>query len=372
MILQHLELKNFRLHKNTYLEFSQNLNYIVGGNGQGKTSLLEAIYYLCTSKNLLQSPDSEAVCFGEKFFETKGIFTNGTDNKVRILYDLEKGKKNIFLNEKQIYRSTEIIGKFPLVTLTQADHFITQGSPVYRRKLLDSIISQASQTYLKTLLEYNRVLKQRSSLLSKIRETGNPLFEEELEVWSSSLISKGSEIIEKRVEFIEEFNDYVKSSYNEIMGEREIPSITYKSTIDFENISELREKFEIELKRRKSEEIIRGSNLIGPHRDNAVFKINDFELKKYGSQGQNKTFQISLKFAQFFYLRDKLNKTPIFLLDDVFGELDSERVEKISFFLKKIGQAFITLTDFTNTDNLIRDDKDRMIQVNKGEVEYVS
>ncbi len=372
MILQYLELKNFRLHKNTYLEFSRNLNYIVGGNGQGKTSLLEAIYYLCTSKNLLQSSDSEAVSFGDKFFEIKGLFENGSVSNVRILYDLEKGKKNIFLNGKQIYRSTEIIGKFPVVTLTQADHFITQGSPVYRRKLLDSIISQASQTYLKTLLEYNRVLKQRSSLLNKIKETGNPLLYEELEVWNKSLVVKGSEIIRKRVDFINEFNTYVKSAYKEVMGEREIPSIVYNSTVDIDDLNKLENNFERELVKRKNEEVIRSSNLIGPHRDDAVFKINDFELKRYGSQGQNKTFQISLKFAQFFYLKDKLNRTPIFLLDDVFGELDSERVEKISLFLKKIGQAFITLTDFTNIDNLIRDNEDIMIQVAEGETEYVS
>ena len=371
MILQHLELKNFRLHKNTHLEFSPNLNYIVGGNGQGKTSLLEAIYYLCTSKNLLQSPDSEAVNFDESFFDVNGIFSNGTVNKVRVFYSLEYGKKSIFLNEKQIYKSADIIGKFPVVTLTQADHFITQGSPTHRRKLIDSVISQASRTYLKTLMEYNRILKQRSNLLNKIKETGNPVYEDELEVWSKSLIEKGSEIIEKRIEFIEEFNDYVKNSYNEIMGEKEIPSLEYKSTVGFEHLDELKEKFEESIKRKLKEEIIRGNNLTGPHRDDVIFKINEFDLKKFGSQGQNKTFQVSIKFAQFFYLKDKLNKTPLFLLDDVFGELDSERVEKISFYLKKIGQAFITLTDFTNTENLIKDDEDKMIQVNMGEIEYV-
>ncbi len=372
MILQTLELKNFRLHKNTFIKFSRNLNYIVGGNGQGKTSLLEAIYYLCTSKNLLQSPDSEVVNFDEKFFEISGDFINGSGNKIRILYSLETGKKNIFLNEKQIYKSSEIIGKFPVVTLTQTDHFITQGSPLYRRKLIDSIISQASQTYLKTLMEYNRILKQRSSLLTKIRETGDPVYEEELEVWNTSLVKKGSEIIEKRLEFINEFNGYVKNSYNEIMGEKEIPALSYKSTVSTIDLQNIASVFNENLQKRKREEIARGYNLIGPHRDDVIFKINGYDLKKYGSQGQNKTFQISLKFAQFFYLKDKLNKTPIFLLDDVFGELDSERIEKISFYLKKIGQAFITLTDFTNIENLNKDENDLMIHISKGEVKNVS
>ncbi len=372
MILQNLELKNFRLHKNTYIKFSRNLNYIIGGNGQGKTSLLEAIYYLCTSKNLLQSADSEVVNFDEKFFEVSGSFINGSNNKIRILYNLETGKKNIFLNNKQLYKSSEIIGKFPVVTLTQTDHFITQGSPVYRRKLIDSIISQASQTYLKTLLEYNRILKQRSALLNKIRETGNSAYEDELEVWNEELINKGSEIIENRMEFVKEFTGYVKNSYNEIMGETEIPSISYKSTVKFDEVSGIAQSFKDALSRKKREEIARGYNLVGPHRDDVVFEINGFDLKKYGSQGQNKTFQISLKFAQFFYLKDKLNKTPIFLLDDVFGELDSERVEKISFYLKKIGQAFITLTDFTNIENLNRDENDLMIRVKEGVVENVS
>ncbi|GBD91736.1 DNA replication and repair protein RecF [bacterium BMS3Abin04] len=368
MILNYLELKNFRLHKHTTINFSQKLNYIIGGNGQGKTSLLEAIYYLCTSKSLTQSSDSEAVTFNNSFFEITGEFNNGSKNYIQVLYNNENGKKVIFLNSKQVYRSSSIIGKFPVVTLTQSDHFITAGSPSHRRKFIDSVISQSSETYLKMLLEYNKILRQRSSLLSKIKETKNPIFSDELEAWTKTLIKTGAEIIKHRLLFVKDFEKFVADSFKEIMEEKEIPKIKYMFLQNGDENINIEELFERLLIKKRHEEIIRGLNLVGPHRDDFIFFINGFELKKYGSQGQNKTFQIALKFGQFFYMQDKLNKTPVFLMDDVFGELDSNRVKKISKFLREVGQAFITLTDFANSEFLTKSEDDLMISLNNGVV----
>ncbi len=370
MTLRYLELKNFRLHKHTTINFSQKLNYIIGGNGQGKTSLLEAIYYLCTSKSLTQSSDSEAINFKSNFFEIKGEFNNGSKSNIQILYNIENGKKIIFLNSKQIYRSSSIIGKFPVVTLTQSDHFITTGSPSHRRKFIDSVISQSSETYLKMLLEYNKILRQRTSLLNKIKETNNPMLLDELDVWTKTLIKTGTEIIKHRLSFVKEFEKFVGESYKKIMEEKEIPIIKYRFLQNDDENTNIKDLFEKLIKKKKQEEIIRGLNLIGPHRDDFIFFINGFELKKYGSQGQNKTFQIALKFGQFFYMQDKLNKTPIFLMDDVFGELDSNRVKKISRFLKEVGQAFITLTDFANSEYLTKSDDDITISLNNGTTAY--
>ena len=369
MILNKIELTNFRLHKNTVLNFSEKLNYIVGGNGQGKTTILEAIYYLCTTKNLNQSPDSEALTFNESFLELTGEFKDLTEDKSRLVYSAEANKKSFFVNDKQVYRASSIIGKFPVVTLTQSDHSITFGSPGDRRKFVDSVISQSSETYLKILLEYNKTLRQRSSLLSMLKESREPSLFEELDAWTETLVATGKEIIKHRITFVKEFSEYVKESYVKIMEGNENPEIDY-NFLGESNVDKVEETFRKELENRRNDELIRATNLVGPHRDDFIFKINDFELRKYGSQGQHKTFQIALRFGEFFYLKDILGKTPIFLMDDIFGELDTYRSKKISDYLRNVGQAFITMTDFNKIESLEVLKNDKIIKVEKGSVVY--
>jgi len=369
MILSSIHLKNFRSHKNTQLNFSDELNYIVGGNGQGKTSILEAIYYLCTTKSNNSKSDIEVVRFNEEEFEITGLFKNLTNDTVRIYYSRNENKKYYFQNGKQVSRSAEIIGKFPVVILTPADHSITQGSPGDRRKFVDSVISQASDTYLKILLDYNKTLRHRSTLLNRLKETKQQALLDELDAWTAKLVQGGVEIIKHRIKFINEFNSFMKKSYKIIMGNDEEPKIYY-SFLDESRISEIEIHFKEQLFMRKDEELRRALNLVGPHRDEFVFTINDMNLKSYGSQGQHKTFQTALRFAQFFYLKERTDKTPLFLLDDVFGELDAKRSGKISEYLKQVGQAFITLTDFTNFSFLNRSQSDCIINLNNGEVVY--
>lgn len=369
MVLNFIDLKNFRLHNNTQLQFSKNINYIVGGNGQGKTSLLEAIYYLCTTKSINRSTDLEVVKFNEVFFEINGNFSEYSKHKVRIFFEGTTNKKNIFLDEKQIYKASDLIGNFPVVALLQSDHAITQGPPAERRRFVDSIISQASATYLKLLMDYNKILRHRSSLLTKIKERNNAGLFDQLEAWTNSLVKIGTEIIKHRLSFLKEFNEYIKKPYEHIMGIKEIPEIIYNSSIGTgEDKIEL--EFKQKLKDFKSDELRRARNLIGPHRDDIEFFIDKMELRKFGSQGQNKTFQIALRFSQFFYIKDKLGTTPIFLMDDVFGELDSFRAERISEYLKEIGQAFITMTDFSKLENLNKTESDTVINIKNGEAAY--
>jgi len=370
MVLNYLELTNFRLHRHSKINFSKQLNYIVGGNGQGKTSLLEAIYYLCTSKNLNQSKDQEVVSFDESFFNVKGKFSDLINNSVELIYSSTENKKSINMDEKNIKKASDLIGKFPVVALTPTDHSITKGAPADRRKFIDSVISQASKTYLNILIDYNKILRQRSALLNQIRENRNPLLLDQLETWTESLINLGSEIIEHRIKFIKTFGEYIRESYKTIMDSVETPTIEYKY-LDENNSEEISEVFKAELAKLRNQEIIRAKNLVGPHRDEFLFKINNLDLRKYGSQGQHKTFQIALRFGEFFYLKDTMGKTPIFLLDDVFGELDAFRANKISEFMKKVGQAFITLTDFSNFEYLTKSSDDIILNIKDGQVSYV-
>ncbi len=370
MILNSLLLRNFRLHKSTTLEFSKNLNYIIGGNGQGKTTILEAIYYLCTTKSLSQSQDSEAVTFNEGSFEIGGKFSDLTDSTIRAYYDINNNKKVIFIDDKQIHRAASVIGKFPVVTLIQSDHAITQGAPAERRKFVDSIISQASETYLNILLDYNKTLRQRSALLSKIKETGNRNLYPQLEAWTETLVNHGTELVKHRIRFINEFNDYVSEAYTNIMESAELPAVQYSFLGESEE-GKIEEVFNEELNSLRNSELTRAKNLVGPHRDDFHFYVNEYELRKYGSQGQHKTFQIALRFGQFFYMKDTLGRTPIFLMDDVFGELDTYRSNKISLYLKEIGQAFITMTDFTKYEEINISDTDKVINVKNGTVTYV-
>jgi DNA replication and repair protein RecF len=369
MVLKQIELQNFRLHKSTSLEFSNKLNLIVGGNGQGKTSILEAIYYLCTTKNLNSASESDVVMFGEHYFDARGYFTDLTENQTRIFFETAKGKKNFFLDDKQIFNGSAVIGKFPIVSLIQSDHAITLGSPADRRRFVDSVISQASRAYLEVLLEYNKTLRQRSSLLSQIKENRNQNLYSQLDAWSEALITTGAEIIKHRIRFVKEFNSYLKEAYNNIIEHEEDPVIIYNSIagIEEENAAS---RFHEELDVMREDELRRATNLVGPHRDDYIFSINGLELKRFGSQGQHKTFQIALRFGQFFFIKEKLNKTPVFLMDDVFGELDIYRAGRISRYLSKIGQAFITMTDLTKTENLNSGTENILIKVNNGTAAY--
>ncbi len=371
MNLLTLHLKNFRRHKETNLTFSNKLNFIVGANGAGKTTILESIYYLCTNKNFNTRTDSEAIHFGQDNFEVDGTIKELTESNIRVYYSLTENKKVYFRNGKKISRSVDIIGSYPIVTLTPSDLAITKGFPGDRRKLVDSILSQASATYLKNLLDYNRTLKQRSSLLFLLKENNSKRLIDELYAWNEKLIQGGLYLIEKRKQFIKNFKIFIEESYTEIMESKETPGVIYSFLeSDEENIKNTEKKFRDLLKIKEDEEKRRAANLVGPHRDDLIILVDNVDLKKYGSQGQHKTFQIALRFAEFFYLKQLTGKTPIFLLDDVFGKLDSKRAQKISNYLRKIGQAFITVTDLADFSFLDINNEDTIIKVNEGVVEY--
>lgn len=361
MFLSSISLKNIRKHTDTKIEFTDKLNYIVGGNGVGKTTILEAIYYLCTTKSCLTKSDSEVVKIGEDSFNINGRFLGLTDDSVQINFSKIDNKKTFLLSNKQINKFSDVIGKFPVVLLSPADHSITQGYPAERRRFVDSVISQASRTYLNLLLEYNRILKQRSYLLNRIRESGRTE-NREIEAWNEKMVQVGAEIIKHRISFVSEFVPYIKESYDKILNEKEEPSFNYYFLED-NCQGDIESCFYSLLEQKKENEFRRATNLVGPHRDDFIFDINRMNLKSYGSQGQHKTFQTILRFAEYFYLKEKTENNPIFLLDDVFGELDAERASAISEYLSTVGQAFITLTDFGNFTFLRAGKNDKVIKI---------
>ena len=369
MFLSSINLKNIRKHTDSRIDFTDSINYIIGGNGVGKTSVLEAIYYLSTTKSCVTSSDAEVVKLGEKNFNIEGKIEGLTSDNVRVNYSIVENKKTYILNTKQIAKFSNVIGKFPVVLLSPADHTITQGYPADRRRFVDSVISQASRTYLNIVIEYNRILKQRATLLSRMRENGTRK-NTELDAWNEKLVNSGIEIIKHRDQFVKEFSIYVRESYKRILSEKEIPGMEY-FFLDGCNVTDLEKTFTDELNKKSEEEFRRGINLVGPHKDDLIFNVNGINLKKYGSQGQHKTFQTMLRFAEYFYLKDKKENTPLFLLDDVFGELDSERAYAISDSLAEVGQAIITLTDFGNISHLKIGKKDRVIRLSsETEISY--
>lgn len=371
MYLSSLKLNNVRLHKQTELAFSEGLNYILGGNGQGKTTILESIYYLSTTKSFSARSDSEVVNFDEDYFEIHGKVFDIVQNSMVIRYDKNENRKQYSLNGKLISSPREIIGKFPVVILSPCDAKITEESPQERRKFFDSVISQLSKVYFENLLEYKKILKQRSSLLFKLKESFSQQLLSELEVWDERMVLIGSQLILSRKKFINEFIDYLREVYHKILNGSEEPSIIYQ-TINHSTDNDLIENFKIELEKQRENEIRRSINLVGPHKDDFIFFINGIELRNFGSQGQHKTFQIGLRFAEYFFLKNALNKSPFFLLDDVFSHLDINRSQKISEHLGELGQAFITLTDLNDIKNFQKTEKDSIIQIHNGQIIYVN
>lgn len=350
MVLESIEIKNFRNHIHTYIEFSDNLNLFVGGNAQGKTSILEAVSYLCLTKSFNASSDSYVLNFNAKFFEVSGRFKfgNGREINVRVNFEDSQGKK-VFLNKEEVEKFSSIIGKLPIVILSPRIKEIIWGHPEGRRKFFNLTIAQLSPVYVDELIDYRKVLKQRNKVLTAMAngeikvEQGFDL----LDVWDESFVNYAGRVIFRRIKFMSEFAGFFKNAYLKF-GELEDPEIDYVTQVEInpvDDIETVREKLKIALRKVRNEEINRGVTLIGPHRDEFVFKINGHELRRFASQGQMKSFLVALLMAQFFYLKEKKSETPILLLDDAFEELDFKRTERLLSMVGDIGQVFITTTD---------------------------
>lgn len=350
MVLESLRLRSFRAHERTECDLAPSINLLFGPNGAGKTNVLEAIHYLCLSKGFVSSSDRYILRLGDGHVEVSGHFRrdDGRDVRVRLAYVPGEGKQ-FFVNGAPLERLSDLIGRLPAVVYSPQDHALTTGGPEERRRFMDNLLSQARPAYLDSLLKYRRVLKQRNRLLGRYRDhrTGPPAAL--LDPWNEELIHLGSRIIAVRSAFTSEFAGFLEEAYREIEFAAERPTLQYGT---LEGASEADEAKIASIFRRALEddarnECRRGLSLVGPHRDELVFRLNTLLVRRYASQGQHRTFGMAMKLAKYFYLRERTGEAPLLLLDDVFDHLDRRRSGAFLQLLQssRMGQTVITATD---------------------------
>ena len=344
-----LRVRNFRNHTDSQLEFGEGINVLVGNNGQGKTNLLEAISYLSLTKSFYAAGDETVLQIGKDTFDVEGLIRTaaGGDNVVRCMYAHSERAKSFTINGAEPESLASVIGRFPVVVLSPENSAITSGGPAERRKFLDLLLSQVSRGYFEDLLEYRRVLRQRNRVLADARAQ-NVQRLELLEPWDEGLIRYGSRVTRRRLHLVQEVEPYVVAAYRELADVDEEPALAYSSTLaglgPETTEGEIEGLLRVGLQRRRSEEFRRGATLTGPHRDELTLILSGKTVREYASQGQHKTFLIALKLAEFFYLRERRFEAPIFLLDDVFGELDALRTGRILKLISQLGQTILTTT----------------------------
>ena len=339
MFLKKLALVNFKNYDEFEYEFGHDVTCFYGLNGVGKTNLLDAVYYLSNCKSYFNPIDSQNVKFEEKFFLIQGDIEKDAKNN-HLHVGVKKGHKKSFKKNKVEYEKlSDHIGNFPCVVISPYDiELILEGSET-RRKLMDYIISQYNKRYLESLIKYKKIIQQRNSLLKKFAE--QRLFEHEsIEVWDLQLVPLAEFIFQERKKFLDEFIVKFKSTYKDIAGGDEEINLTYRSDMfdgDFATI----------LKQCYQKDQYKQHTTRGIHRDDLVFEIHGQPIKRFGSQGQQKTFLIALKLSKFDYLKEILGVKPFLLLDDIFDKLDDQRVAHLMKLVSdnNFGQVIITDTE---------------------------
>lgn len=346
MRINNLQIRNIRNHEFSEFEFHPLINIFWGLNGAGKTSILESITIAGLSKSFLPVTDSVILKKDSSDYSIKLTSTNDLTLPyfVNIIFS-KSSKKTISNSYSDNLYPKDIIGELPVVVLSPDLKEITFGSPQARRDLMDRILSQSSKIYLDYWLKLRKILKQRSTMLlhyAKYRTIDFQLFD----VWTNYLIEVSSEIIFRRSEFVHQFSKYFKDIYHTLSANTESVDIKYRA-FDIKNLAtkELIHSQLIETAQKyREDELRRGVNLFGPQRDDLKFLINSGIAKDYASQGQHKSLLIAIKFAEFQFLKQILNETPIIILDDIFSELDSERIEQVLVLVRQNkAQTFISV-----------------------------
>lgn len=347
MHLSSLCIESFRNIEKQHFQFNPEKNYFFGDNAQGKTNLLEAIYLLCLCKSFRSAADQEMIQMGKMEYKLSGRFMDAQniDHEVIFQYGNKEGK-HISLDGKPIYQYSSLVGQFPVVVLSVADYDITHGPPQQRRRFINILSSQCSPRYLSDLKEYERIVKQRNKVLGSI-QSGKRYAESELEVWDEQLLQKGAAVIMFRHQLVAELNQLIQNYYRIIAwGSPDIFSVTYQPRIDALHPGDVVDQFKVALRKSHKLEKMRGMTLVGPHRDDFVFNIGERPLRNYGSRGEHKSALISLKAAEATLLRQRLQVSPLLLLDDLYAELDRIRGEKVMDIFSDGSQCFITATSF--------------------------
>lgn len=334
MIIKRLELADYRNYATLDLEFDKGTNILYGDNAQGKTNILEAIYMAATTKSHKGSKDKEMIGFGKEeahirtYLEKEGVGT-------RVDMHLRKaGSKGIAIDGQKIKKAAELLGLCNVVFFSPEDLSIIKNGPAERRRFVDMELCQLDSFYLYNLNHYNKIVNQRNKLLKDMYM--NPELKDTLAIWDSQLVSFGSKIVERRKLFVDQLNEIIYEIHKKLSGGKEELIISYEPDVPIE-------EFEKSLRYNQDRDIRMKQTSIGPHRDDFAFLNKDVDIRKYGSQGQQRTAALSLKLSEIELVKKIAKDTPILLLDDVLSELDSNRQ---NYLLNSIGdiQTIITCT----------------------------
>lgn len=357
MFVKSLELQNYRNYEKLHIEFDPGTNILYGDNAQGKTNILEAIYVCATSKSHRGSKDKEIVHFGNDEAHIKiMVDKKGVSNRIDM--HLKKNKtKGIAISGIPIKKASELFGNINVVFFSPEDLNIIKNGPAERRRFIDMELCQLDKLYTSDLVNYNKVLNQRNKLLKDL--AFSPGYADMLPVWDDQLVRYGREVIKRREAFLRECNDIIAPIHEKLTGGKEQIKVVYEPDSP-------EERFEEELFLAKDKDIRNKVTSKGPHRDDISFISNGIDIRKFGSQGQQRSAALSLKLAEIELFRRKLKDTPILLLDDVLSELDSQRQNHLLESIKDI-QTIITCTgldEFVNNHFEI----DQVFRVNSGSV----
>ena len=339
MYIKEIELKDFRNYKELRTSFSKNVNIFLGNNAQGKTNLLEGIYLNAMAKSFKTTKDKELIRFGEEFCKIKTIaFFDDDEHSTEIVINKE-GKKGIKLDGVKINRTSELLERIFIIIFSPEDLKIVKDEPEKRRKFIDRELCQIKPGYYNDLNNYKRVLKQRNTYLKEERiETSI------LDIWDHELARYGSKVIARRNEFIKRINEISKEIHKNISGGKENLELNYEPNISF--YSELESDFYEIISSNRNDDIRNRTTGRGPHKDDLKISADGIDLRKYGSQGQQRTAALSLKLSEIKLIEEEMGEKPILLLDDVLSELDNDRQ---NFLIHSLGgnQLFITTTDIS-------------------------
>lgn len=334
MDIESLELKNFRNYESLSLKFDKGTNILYGDNAQGKTNILEAIYLCGTTKSHRGSKDREVIRFEEDESHIR-MFLNKNGVRHKIDMHLKKNKpKGVAIDGLPIRRASELFGLVNLVFFSPEDLNIIKNGPQERRKFIDSELCQLNKLYLMQLMNYNKVVIQRNRLLKEIPFSES--LESTLDVWDEQMVSYGSRLIEEREKFVSQINEILREIHGNLTGEKEKIRLIYEPNVKKEDFTKQLQQY------RKRDLKFRLSS-VGPHRDDLCVKVNNIDIRRFGSQGQQRSAALSLKLSEIYLVQNIIKDTPVLLLDDVLSELDSSRQ---NYLLKSIGsiQTFITCT----------------------------
>lgn len=364
MYLKNLTVANFKNIHETVINFSPRLNCFIGDNGAGKTNILDALYYLSFTKSFFNIVDQMNVNHNENWFLLKGLYERyGIDEQ--IICSFQDGqKKQVKRNNKVYRRMADHIGLLPLVMVSPNDSVLILGGSDERRKFMDSVISQFDTAYLEDLIRYNRILLHRNNMLKQSAQ-GIHIDFDMLEVYDEQLVESGTRIYNQRKSFINDLNPVFQKYYTSISKGAESVSLVYQSDL-------VKKEFENSLKDSFPRDKVAQYTTVGIHKDDLILTLGNYPIKKLGSQGQQKTYLVALKLAQFEFISHVAGIKPILLLDDIFDKLDKHRVEQIVKMAtgEQFGQIFITDTNREHLDTILQSVTSdyRLYKVNNGEI----